>query len=733
GEIGAHAFGGSGGLTEWDTHLYDMFGTKAALGMQPVLYELGGTYDSTVFVSGIGSTSGVTFRGDHVSEVLQGALGGGLPVNGFETGGGVSYAEFCHIELARSLMSHQNWRNWTFFMEAELAVLQDLGYQIDRKNWYGHSVYGDGLEITNTNGFWARNADGTAYVEGEANTATLGVGLHIYGSNNTVTQAADLMACGLAGTGIRVDGTGNTVTVAGGTTVAADGAWGTGLLVSYGQNQTVVSQGTLRAAGEGGIAARFDFGRNLMGEKSEYRGSWMRGGWNAESGSWQQVLLTDNDGLDSNDLPHWLDGAMVSRFAVSGSLEGSAAAVYISDNAYVKQMDILSGASLRGDIVSNWDPQSDRLQYAELTGESNTDLTTLVTFGRETLASGLGGEAGDAAFSLVYDGNITGAKSLELEVAGGGLEYNGKASVLSVTIEEGASLSGTGSYTLSTISDEDGANETGGTFANYGTFSPGSGPAAGDGSAAIAAVSIDGDYEQGANGTLVLSFDSSAASDTLTVSGTASLDGTVALAPVRDYYAGGEIGLVLSDMVDAATLELASDLDSILAAASPTLSMALTVESTGSDAEYSIGISRSADAYSRHAASGQQTDLARNLDEIGQADLSTASGDLSDARNLLTALDFSASDGSALPGAYNELGPDAYTKAGQASLALQRSLTAQIVNGRLFAPASDLKAQAGQSGQLAQAMAAGDESASAASAEAGSTRVFATPMGGRNV
>ena len=47
-------------------------------------------------------------------------------------------------------------------MEAEMATLQDIGYTIDRRNLFGYSVYGDDLTLTNTNGYFARNAAGTA-------------------------------------------------------------------------------------------------------------------------------------------------------------------------------------------------------------------------------------------------------------------------------------------------------------------------------------------------------------------------------------------------------------------------------------------------------------------------------------------------------------------------------------------------------------------------------------------
>ncbi|MDO5538439.1 MAG: autotransporter outer membrane beta-barrel domain-containing protein, partial [Desulfovibrionaceae bacterium] len=401
----------TGTVSLWDSHLYDRYGTQAQANMRIVLYEEGQSYDGTVFVSGTKARSGVTFRGEHVSEVLQGALGGGLPVNGFEG----DTAELSHIELDHSLMSHQYWRNWNTLMEAELAALQDLGYRIDRRNWYGYSVYGSGLTLTNTNGYWARNAAGTAYLEGQANTATLGTGLHIYGSNNTVTQAADLLACGTAGTGIRVDGTGNTLAVAEGVTVTADGDWGTGLLVAYGKDQIVVNQGSVTATGTGGVAVRFDFGSNMLGDNvMEYRGSWMWKSYaSCQDGVVVNTSLTVNNGLDAHGFPLNLDGAMVSRFALSGSIEGSAAAIYIADNAWVKQIDILSGASIRGDILSGWDPENELVQYATLNaGHSDTELTTLLTFGRETLASGLGGDNGDAAFSLVYGGAISGAKSI---------------------------------------------------------------------------------------------------------------------------------------------------------------------------------------------------------------------------------------------------------------------------------------------------------------------------------
>ena len=103
--------------------------------------------DGGKFLVSAASTSGVYFRGPHVSEVLNGAFSNSIPVNGYEKHKdlqkGVTrfYAELSHLELERGLMGHQRYRNYTMFLEAELAVLQDIGYDIDRSLFYGHSIY----------------------------------------------------------------------------------------------------------------------------------------------------------------------------------------------------------------------------------------------------------------------------------------------------------------------------------------------------------------------------------------------------------------------------------------------------------------------------------------------------------------------------------------------------------------------------------------------------------------
>ena len=637
-------------ISPWDRHLVDRYGVTPTTDMEVVRSEPETAPGADpVFTVGEMTESGVLFKGTHVSEVLAGALNGGLPIEGFEG----DSLDLSHIELDRSLMSHQDYRNYQVFMEAELAALQDIGYTIDRKNFYGFSVYGDNLTLSNGQGYFARNADGTAYLPGQPNTAAYGVGLHIYGSGNDITQTADLLACGTAGTGIRVDGEANTLRIAPGVRVSADGAYGTGLLLAYGKGQNVVSRGEIRATGTGGAGARFDFGGSLLGLDSgltaEYRGSYIRSRTEAaedESGNIVTQLYERYDLLDE------LKGPLTERFDVSGPLSGNAAAIYISRNAWVKNINIVNGAALSGDIISDWNPGNSDVQQAQAAANGD-DLLTSLSFGRLAAGDGSATDAPDPDFRLRYDGNILGRHSIRMSVGGGALSFNGRAEVLDVNVREGATLSGNAEYTLNAL--DNGYVSVDGTFTNAGTVAPGN---------SIGTITINGDYHQTATGRLLTEFDASGTSDRLAVNGNAVVNGTLYLAPLPGYYAGS-----LSLAPITASGNLTEGYATNLLLDSPTLEMIATPQ--GGTA--TILSSRAADAYSRYAANG-------NAANVGRA-LSSAEGVRDDMRNLYAALDFSAADGSTVRDALSQLSPDAYGNAALASFDMHRMLSDLILPG----------------------------------------------------
>ncbi len=629
-----HAYGPLTQMTAWDSHLTDKYGTTLAPGMSVVKEGEEDGVDGPKFVVGEGINSGVYFHGDHVAEVL--GEGKGLLIEGYEE----NDPDLSHIELERSLMSHQDYRNYTTFMEAELAALQDIGYRIDRRNFYGFSIYGDGETIVNENGYFARNEAGNAYLEGVPNTATLGTGLHIYGKSNTVTQAADLLACGTAGTGIRVDGSDNALTIADGVRIAADGAWGTGLLVAYGKNHTVVSRGDVTALGPGGIAARFDFGNNLLGNDAEYRGSWI---WNNPYEEWGWFLISDPSNPYYNIDPYGmelnLDGPLVSRFDVSGLLAGSEASIFLSENAFVQSINILSGAQVVGDIVSEWDPENPDIQY----DGDRSELHTALAFGLAPDEDGRAGAADDA-FDMTLCGGIDGARSINMSLEAGRLAVTDTVNVYSL--------------------------KNSGTLALYGANEEGY------------AATVTGAFTNAEDAVLETGF--SASGHVYGVqAGSASLDGTWALRPVWDFYAeGARITPEAPVTVSGASESLNSDgfkAVELAENASPTLNFTLTDSSVSSPV---VTVSRESDAYSRFADNAGARSLGQALYGVSGA----AEGDM---QNLIAALDWSGKDGSGVTRGLNALGPQAYDVSARATLSQMSEYSALVLRHLLSeAPAS---------------------------------------------
>ena len=413
----------------------------------------------------VGAQGYAYFVGPHVTEALGDATFNGvkgLPVNAWErsvdkSGKVIIKFEGSHLQTA-GMMSHRSYSNYTSFMEAELAVMQDLGYNFDRKAFFGRSIYSDGGTIRNTQGYSARNEAGTAYLENTYSAVPLGIGLHIYGSRNKVTQAADILTHGTGATGVRIDGIENRLDIPVDTEIHADGRNGNGLLVAYGRNHKITQNGTVTAMGKDGDGVCFDFGSSSNGAVDEYRGSYIRfkrtvntQGKIEES---ENMPLTKMDKFTYNSAADELNGPMVDSYDLYGKLAGGANAIYIGRNALVKNINIHEGATLKGNITSEWthfntdgsydapnnDLDSLAIQYGGKSYSYDTyhpDLITNLNF------------QGDMA----YSGNINGEDNIKMRVQGGELHYGGTANVINVTVDKDAALLG-GSYTVNDMTDE---------------------------------------------------------------------------------------------------------------------------------------------------------------------------------------------------------------------------------------------------------------------------------------
>ena len=412
-------------FTNWSLRLVDSYGTPMQLGM-PVrtgYSPLPGTF--VVRPNNAGEYDYIYFRGPQTLAVLgpsyraDGHNIPGLPVESLETTNysPVGYVvDFSHSELRNSLMSHQFYSNWGILMEAELAAMQDIGIPLDRKNFFGSSIYEDNITSTITQGFSARNIEGTAYLAGVHNATPTTVGLHIYGSNNATTLAADLLSSGYGSAGIRIDGNNNTLSIR--SRVHAHGQDSSALLVAYGRQQNIRHTGEL--ASRNGTAARFDFGNNLLGNWIEYRGSFIH-----------QIKEVNVPLLPELQAP------LVENFDVTGTLYGGQAAIYIAPNAFVKNIHIMQGSALYGDIISDWDTENPLLQKGHLT---SNDLRTQLSFGLLANADGSATNQADPDFALAWRGNMISPASIDLRLAGGTLAWSGQMHTNHFEVAPGAAL-----------------------------------------------------------------------------------------------------------------------------------------------------------------------------------------------------------------------------------------------------------------------------------------------------
>lgn len=636
-------------LSTWEQHLRDDHGNPAQPGQKILCVLCLNPYDDKAFDA---RKDQAYFAGDHVNEVLAGSFGEavlgkprGVPVKLlrldlpeveylFKKFGNamrlilISKEVMAHPELKNSLMGSQGYRNTTTFMEAELAVLQDLGYTIDRRNFYGYSVYGDGQTMVNDHGFFQRDISGSTYLRGQYNTATLGMGLHIYGSYNVITQAADLLSQGAGGAGVRIDGIGNTLVIAPGTRIHAHGLNGRGVMVAYGKNHTLIHRGEIQASGADGIAASFDFGNNALGSKSEYRGSYIH----TELYPMQQIL-------GRQAFLGELDGPLVRQFDVTGRLSGQSAAIYMSENALAGQINIMRGAQLTGDIIS---------RYNERDEQGQPRLTQL-TFGQLADVQGQSTGQADPLFLLSYQGNIQGISNLALSAQGGVAALNGQHQLYSVSIAPGATLAGNGRYTINDA----------GYFTNQGTLSPGN---------SIGQIDIVGSYHQTASGRLLMEVDGVGRHDVLNIDGAANLNGQLTIAPQRDWYANSWNAAVLKAKKISGTFASVNSLTN-----SPTLIWSAKPTNDGS---YQLAMSRPNNAYSQYAKDANSQQVGGVLDRL--TDFAHA-----DMQQLYRALDFSAADGSAVSAALTQLSPAVYSTLLTQNLEREQQIS-DFINARVF-------------------------------------------------
>lgn len=379
----------SGILSRWDAHLNDIYGEIASPGM-PIAVNGAGTGSDGIFnlYENIPNPElnyiPPNFRGisgGAIEELLgPGNLDG--PVLGTNRG-----------ILDANALSHTGQMNWRmsygafmimpYFAELELAMLEDMGYDVNRKEAYGRSYYHD---------FGGVEQNGAAYNQ----SVLYGVGGHVFTNNLRLRQSLDITSDGMYGTGIRIDGSDNLVTIASGAVIQAGGFGGAALLSSFGSGNVIVSQGDLIANGTNGIGAWFIVGDGMGYDTRSYY-------------DWVPLSNDPRTLYEFAAAREALKGALVDRFDVTGGIVGSAAAISIGDNAHVQEINIMAGAWISGNIET---------RYRDV-DENGVMRGTRLTFGKANV-NGVAQATGDGSFAFGYSGNILGGGDIYGDIWGEG-------------------------------------------------------------------------------------------------------------------------------------------------------------------------------------------------------------------------------------------------------------------------------------------------------------------------
>ena len=725
---------------KYTMHIYDVYGRRAKVGDEIVYintaekeritpeegkfymylsdgYDSKGnakhTYDSGCYFSGTNVNNVLTIGSDHAQlyfPVDSNIKVPGLPLNGDE-----GYPELSHIELQNSFLSHQYFRNWSVPMEAELAMMQDLGYNIDRRNFFGFSVYNDNLTLENNNGYFARiknEAGDWIYDTNTPNTQDWGVGLHVYGQKNNITQTGKIMADGDYAIGIRLDGTQDNVLNLQ-SAVTANGKGGNGIAVTWGRNHTVnIANGaSVKALGDGGVALRFDFGHNDIGDdvpSTEIVGSYIY--YTNYRHSPLGIIFPKANLLTA------LNGPLVKKCNINGAIEGKDAAIYISKNALVKDININEGSSIKGNIISEWNPKGTWFS------ESNP------VFLENRLPEGEDGLTNiNINTDLTFTDNIIGGESLVLNVAAGKAFTSGQnlpstyslrtvstasneetpfVDVFRIKVNTGATYNNGANLsvrdTTAPSSSTDGAiTINGGNFNNSGNLIVGNGQG-------TISVTNGGSFNQREAGSLTTTIDGSGNSTKIALAngGTASLHGTLNIVPEKDFYGSQQkINLLTADSTGSLAMNNNLNINIL-----PTEGMTITHTVDG-NGNIIINRERHFDTYGQSAAQKALGQILNdNLDYLGNLPEHGA-----DWQKLFTELD--AADGAGKASALKQMNPSIMHSSAQATINTHSMLNTMNMLGS-FSNNIPAARTGGGLGPAAKATAAAAAEASALTAKA---------------
>lgn len=260
------------------------------------------------------------------------------------------------LNLRNTLLSDDQYKNYTMLSELEMAVLRDIGYVIEPREFYGSSIYSfgrPGFRITRTvnrdYGFYDHKTG--QYQIKKPSQVPLSIGLHVYGDYNDVIQTSKISSVGEGSLGVRIDGSYNYYYQTPKSSIITNGESSSGIGFTYGSRNDAYISGYVGALGSKGIGIKVDMGSNIYSDLIEYRGSYSR----ARTLDYLQGTASKAQASEV-PLPKELVGAQVDNLIIDGVVEGNEAAIFIDESSYVKNIHVTADAVVNGGIYSTWNP-----------------------------------------------------------------------------------------------------------------------------------------------------------------------------------------------------------------------------------------------------------------------------------------------------------------------------------------------------------------------------------------
>ena len=523
----------SSNINAYSKSLYDIFGTQAQSEQEIVLVDDGNMadHDPNKFYlckPDAANYKNPTFHDTNVNALTNnkgvsvlGALN--RVVNGEQQDYLDNGSSLSHVDSLLSYMHFGNYGANTMVTELDLALLQDLGYNIDRGKYFGASYldYGTVSNEGVVSSFSSDTYTQTNAFEGGA-TRSFVTGAHIYRNGLTLNQNADITVEGPYGAGVIISGAGNTLNVASETTISANNDCGTGIGVNYGSRNNINIAGTVTALGEQGIGLLINGDCENYYSKDTYIASRSNPDLASDMATinkWAEMAEL-NEGTKDVIEKAIADnnGYSVDSLNITGTLAGNYASIYIGSYNYIKNINVSGNGRIVGDILFGGNPVWAYPQVIAGDGVVNKHyMDTVLNFGFE------GNGVVDSNYKGSFDGNIsypwdygegsdpvdTGCAYIYLNHKGGTLDLNvdkkaneAAIAVLSLTNEEGTVTNLGGTLLLWSMKygypHEQPAKV--GTVEINGTLRPGG---TGYGNVRI----LSDEYKQGANGKLQLDFD----------------------------------------------------------------------------------------------------------------------------------------------------------------------------------------------------------------------------------